>query len=129
MNCISVCISAPFLICWTYLLDKEFESNHQTFFVGRPGWLNIRLFTALTRNTCTFFIIYEKLEVLSELDNPVNVTNQTFIMKHRTVTPGWRVSRTSVAMCTCTRVGHNFNMQPKLVLHDDVIILDCHRDP
>ena len=60
-----------------------------------------------------FFIISEKLEVLSELVNPINVTNQTFIMKHRPVAPGWRVSRTSVAMCTCTRVGHNFNMQPK----------------
>ena len=30
---------------------------------------------------CTFFIISERLEVLSELVNPINVTNQTFIMK------------------------------------------------
>ena len=34
----------------------------------------------------------------------VNFTNQTFIIKHRPVAPGWRVSRASVAMCTCTRV-------------------------
>ena len=63
----------------------------------------------LARNTCihVFFSISEKLEVLSELVNPISVTNQTFIMKHRPVAPGWRVSRTSVAMCTCTRVGHN----------------------
>ena len=27
-----------------------------------------------------------------------NVTNQTFLMKHRPVAPGWRVSRTSVYM-------------------------------
>ena len=53
-----------------------------------------------------FFIISEKLEVLSELVNPINVTNQTFIMKHRPVAPGWRVSSSSVAMCTYTRVGH-----------------------
>ena len=33
-----------------------------------------------------FCIVSEKLEVLSEL---ANVTNQTFIMKHRPVTPGW----------------------------------------
>ena len=32
--------------------------------------------------------------------------NQTFIMKHRPVAPGWRVSRTSLATCTCTRVDH-----------------------
>ena len=53
---------------------------------------------ALTQNTCNFFffIIIEKLELLSEL---VNVTNQTFIIKHRPVAPGWRVSRSSVAMC------------------------------
>ena len=30
----TVCISASFLICWTYLLDKEFESSHQIFFIG-----------------------------------------------------------------------------------------------
>ena len=42
--------------------------------------------------------ISEKLEVLSKLVNLINVTNQTFIMKHRPVAPGWRVSRTSVAM-------------------------------
>ena len=53
------------------------------------------------------FIISEKLEVLSELVNPINVTNQTFTMKHRPIVPGRRVTRTSVAMCTCTRVGHN----------------------
>ena len=37
------------------------------FLWGGLGWLDIRLFTPLTRNTCTFFIISEKLEVLSEL--------------------------------------------------------------
>ena len=31
------------------------------------------------------FSVSEKLEVLSELVNPINVTNQTFIMKHRPV--------------------------------------------
>ena len=51
-----------------------------------------------------FFIISDKLEVLSDA---INVTNQIFIMKHSPVAPGWRVSRTSVAMCTCTGVGHN----------------------
>ena len=66
---------------------------------------NLEIFTALIRNKCMFFIIYEKLEVLSELINPV--TNQTLIMKYRPVIPGWKVSRTSVAMCTYTRVGHN----------------------
>ena len=50
----TVCISAPFLNCWTYLLDKEFESNHPIFFIGEPRWLDIRLFTPSTRNTCTF---------------------------------------------------------------------------
>ena len=72
---------------WSILIYKEFESSHQTFFVGGPGWLDVTLFTALTRNTCMhiFFIISEKLEVLSELVNPINVTNQTFIMKHRPV--------------------------------------------
>ena len=50
------------------------------------------------------FIISEKLEVLTELVNPVKVTNQTFITKHRPVTPGWRVSRTSVANIKCVRV-------------------------
>ena len=87
-------------------LIETFEPNHQTFFVGGPGWLAIRLFTALIRNTYTFFFLSKKLEVLSELVNPANFTNQTFIMRHRPVAPGWRVSRTSVAMCTCTRVGH-----------------------
>ena len=96
----TVCISAPFLICWTYILDKEFESNDPIFFIGEPRWLDIRLFTPLTRKTCTFCIISEKLEVLSELVNPINVTNQTFIMKHRPVAPRWRVSRSSVVMCT-----------------------------
>ena len=39
----------------------------------------------------------------------VNVTNQIFIMKHRPAAPGWRVSRTSVAMCIyLARGGHNF---------------------
>ena len=56
------------------------------------------------------FIISDKVEVLSELVNPININNQTFIMKHRPVAPGWRASRNSVAMCTCTRVGH---YQPK----------------
>ena len=42
--------------------------------------------------------IYENLEILSQLVNPINVTNQTFSMKHRPVAPGLRVSRTSVAM-------------------------------
>ena len=37
---------------------------------------------------CTFFIISEKLEILSELVNPINVTTLTFIMKHRPVAPG-----------------------------------------
>ena len=45
-----------------------------------------------------FFTISDKLEVLSELVNPINVTNQTFIMMQRPMTPGWRVSRTSVAI-------------------------------
>ena len=58
------------------------------------------------------FIISEKLQVL-RLVNPINITNQTFIMKHRPVAPGWGASRTSVAMCTCTRVGHYQFMQPK----------------
>ena len=56
---------------------------------------DVRLFTALIR-----------IHALSEL---VNVTNQTFIMKHRPVARGWR------AMCTCTRVDHKF-MQPKWTL-------------
>ena len=34
-------------------------------------------------------------------------------MKHKPVAPGWRASRTSVAMCTCTRVGHYYIMQFK----------------
>ena len=34
------------------------------------------------------FIISEKLEVLSELVNPIDVNNQTFIMKHRPVAQG-----------------------------------------
>ena len=45
------------------------ESIHQTLSIGRPGWLDIRLFAALIRNTCTFFIISDKLEVLSKLHN------------------------------------------------------------
>ena len=65
---------------FTYCLDQEYM--HARFF---------------------FYYLYEKLEVLSELVNPINVTNQTFIMKHRPVAPGWRVSRTSVAMCTCNQ--------------------------
>ena len=78
--------------------------------------LDIRLFTALIRNTCTFLTTAEKLEVLSELVNPINVTNQTFIMKHRPVTPGWTVARTSVAMCTCTGVGRaQFNLHGLLL--------------
>ena len=46
------------------------------------------------------FIISENVEVLSELVIPINIINQTFIMEHRPVTPGWRASRTSVAICT-----------------------------
>ena len=56
-------------------------------------------------------IISENVEVLSELCNPINTTNQTFIMKHRPVAPGCRASRTSVAICTCTKVGHYELMQ------------------
>ena len=37
----TVCISAPFLICWTYVHDKEFESNHPIFFIGEPRWFDI----------------------------------------------------------------------------------------
>ena len=65
---------------------------------------------------CFFCIISEKLEVLSELVNPINVTNQTFIMKHRPVALGWRVTRTSIALCTCTRVGHNLCNPNELLL-------------
>ena len=32
---------------------KEFESSHQTFAIGGPGWLGIRLFAALITNTCS----------------------------------------------------------------------------
>ena len=39
-------------------LDETFESSHQTFFVGGPGRLDIRLFTALIRNTYTFFFYH-----------------------------------------------------------------------
>ena len=53
------------------------------------------------------FLSSQKLEILSELVNPINVTDQTFTMQHRPVAPGWRVTRTSVAMCTCTTVRHN----------------------
>ena len=73
--------ASELLICWTYILDKEFESNHPIFFIGEPRWLDTRLFTPLIRNTCMFFFIISK--VLSELVNPINVTNQTFVMKHR----------------------------------------------
>ena len=45
---------------------------------------------------------------LANAFSSVNVTNQIFIIKHNPFAPGWRVSRTSVAMGTCTRVGHNF---------------------
>ena len=41
------------------------------FFAGRPGLLDIRLFAALIRNTCTCFIISDKLEVVSEVYNPI----------------------------------------------------------
>ena len=34
----------------------------------------------------------------SELVNAINVTNQTFMMKHRPVAPGWRVSKSWVAI-------------------------------
>ena len=85
------------------------ESSCQIFFVG--AWH--KTITALTRNTCNFFTISEKLEVLSALVNPINVTNQTFIIKRKPVAPGWWVSRSSVAMCTCTRVGlHATQMDP-----------------
>ena len=44
--------------------------------------------------------------------NVMNLFSQTFIiympLQHRPVAPGWRVSRTSVAMCTCTTVDHEF---------------------
>ena len=48
-----------------HALFKEFESSHQAFAVGgggggggvEPGWLGIRLFAALIRNTCMFLII------------------------------------------------------------------------
>ena len=53
----SDCIGVPFLLCWTSLIHKKFESSHQTFAVGGPGWFGIRLFTALIRNTCRFLII------------------------------------------------------------------------
>ena len=43
-------------------------------------------------------------------------------MKHRPVAPGWRVSRTSIDMCTCTRVGHKF-MQPKSTLAEFYVSL------
>ena len=65
------------------------------------------------------FIISEKLEVLSELDNRIIVTNQTVIMKHRPVASGWRVSRTSVATCTCIRVGHNSEFPTSQNLYED----------
>ena len=71
--------------------------------MGISPLFNTRLFTALMH----VFIISDKLEVLRELVNPANVTNQIFIMKHRPVAPGWTVSRIVVAMCTCTGVGHN----------------------
>ena len=57
------------------------------------------------------------MEELSELVNPINVTNQTFIMKQWPVTPGWRAS---VAWCTCTRVDHNlcqFNLSVQMHWH------------
>ena len=53
---------------------------------------------------------------LADAFSSVNVINQIFIMKHRPVAPGWRVSRTSVAMCTCIRIGHNFCNSHGLVL-------------
>ena len=53
----------------------KFESSHQTFFVGRPGWLT----SALIRNTCALFIISDKLEALSEIVNP------TFLKIHNEI--------------------------------------------
>ena len=65
------------------------ESSHQTFFVGGTGWLYVSYLAGIHAH---FYIISE---VLSELTSPINVTNQTFIMRHRPVTPGWRLKNFS----------------------------------
>ena len=49
--------------------------------------------------------------LLANAFSSVNVTNQTFIMKHEPVVPGWRVAITSVALCTCTGVGHKLFLE------------------
>ena len=60
----------------------------------------------MSTSITSLILPWSGIHAVSKLVNPVNVTNQTFIMKHRPVAPGWRVSKPSVATCSCTRVGH-----------------------
>ena len=80
----------------------ECTSEHlkfQKIFWGGMPLHPPRVWWAYAHQVPGYATVSEKLEVLSELVKPINVTNLTFIMKHRPVAPGWRVSRSSVAIC------------------------------
>ena len=68
LRCMAIASSQEGQVLITFLQTKH-AHKHKTLFIGRSGWLDIRLFAALIRNTCSFFIISDKLEVLSELHN------------------------------------------------------------
>ena len=47
------------------VVGRENRKNLDVF----ARWLDLRLLAALIRNTCTFFIVSDKLEVQSKLHN------------------------------------------------------------
>ena len=71
-----------------------------------------KLHTLTVMNSCLYYSARKPLSPGCGDANVINLFSQTFIiympLQHRPVGPGWRVSRTLVAMCTCTRADHEF---------------------
>ena len=90
-------------------LPKLQSFNWQMFSTVLSANCGHSCFTFRNCKTITLLAILVSMQPhLANAFSSVNVTDQIFIMKHSPVAPGWRVSRTTVAMCTYTRVGHNF---------------------